>query len=70
MTGRWSNARQGVIDAARALIISDGCTYALPELEGAVKATAVENLLEGEVFHFGDSVSYFLTQTYYMLPCY
>jgi len=62
MTGRWSNARQGVIDAVRAVIISEGCTYAISELEEVDKAVAVRNLLDDEVFHFGkvDSVSCFL----------
>ena len=65
MTNRWSNARQGVIDTARASIISKGCAYAISELEAADKATVVGELLDNEVFHFGKGnlVSGFLMQT-------
>jgi len=59
MTNRWSNARQGVIDVARALIASRGCTYAIsgPGLEQVDKAAAVQKLLADEAFHFGKTSS-------------
>lgn len=57
MTGRWSNACQGVIDAARALVVSEHCTYGISELGVPEMATAVEKLLDGEVFHFGRTTS-------------
>ena len=65
MTNRWSNARQGVIDTVRASVISEGCTYAISELEAADKAAAVRELLDNEVFHFGKGnlVGGFLTRT-------
>jgi len=53
MTKRWSNARQSVIDVARVLIVSKGCTYAIAGLEKVEKAVAVKKLLNDEVFHFG-----------------
>jgi len=57
MTGRWSNARQGAIDAARALLTSKECTYKISELGVPEKAAAVEKLLDGEAFHFGKATS-------------
>jgi hypothetical protein len=53
MTGRWCNVRQAMIEAARMLVDSDGCTYGLKQLEGAEKAAKVEELLHKEAFHFG-----------------
>lgn len=60
MTNRWSVARQGVIDAARALIISKGCTYAVSKLAEADRAVEVAKLLDSDAFHFGKTslVSY------------
>lgn len=58
MTGRWSNARQSVINAARELVVSARCKYGISELgEKADKATAVAELLQGEAFHFGKTNS-------------
>lgn len=62
MMGRWSNARQSVIDAARALVTSKECTYAMSGLKEVEKAAAARELLDNDAFHFGraNSVSYFL----------
>jgi hypothetical protein len=70
MTGRWSNARQSVINAARELVLSARCKYGVSKLgETADKAAAVAELLQGEAFHFGktNSVGYLqpdLTQSH------
>lgn len=46
-----------VIDAARALIISKECTYAIKGLDGEAMAKKVAELLDAETFHFGKASS-------------
>ena len=57
ITGRWSGFRQGVIDMARALIISQDSTYHLWRDPNQVTdpqevPQAARNLLEGDGYHF------------------
>ena len=62
-TGRWCNARQLIINGARALIKTQECTFgiAVEGLEQAAVAAKVEKLLDEEAFHFrkASSVSVF-----------
>jgi hypothetical protein len=53
MKSRWCNARQHVIENARALIDSEECTYKVKTSKDESDVTVVENLLDGEVFHLG-----------------
>ena len=64
MTNRWCGARQMVIDAARDLIGSKECTYAIEGLDKQAKATKVAKFLDEEAFHFKktSSVGNFTTQ--------
>ena len=57
MAGRWSGARQGVIETARAVIASKACTYGISGLEGEDRVVAVRKLLDDESFHFGKATS-------------
>jgi len=55
MTNRWSNARQSVIDSARALVTSKECTYGISTLRAEEMVVEVKKLLDDDTFHFGKS---------------
>jgi len=57
MANRWSGARQSIIDTARMLIVSEGCTYGISGLEQEEKAATVAGLLYKDTFHFGKGSS-------------
>ena len=57
MTNRWCGARQMVIDAARDLIGSKECTYAIEGLDKQAKAAKVAKFLDEEAFHFRKTTS-------------
>lgn len=59
ITGRWSGFRQGVINMARALIVSHESTYGLrgdPDPENVIDPQevprAASDLLAGDAYHF------------------
>ena len=52
VNGRWSSFRQGIIQAARDIVLSKDCSYSVRG-SGANAVTAALALLEKDSFHFG-----------------